>query len=205
MTTSPYKITSDGERNLVEELFIESIKVRGEDYYYIPREVISEDFIFNEDKISEFKNFYQIEMKLENVQEFGGDGDLFTKFGYTLTDSGVVTVSRKRFEEEIPLPHPREGDLVYFPLTSSVFEITFVEDENPFYQLGKLYSYMLTIELFRYGNEEFDTGIDEIDDFMDVYFNDDNTDNDNQARNDQAQQESDQIVDNDNGNPFGGI
>ena len=44
-----------------------------------------------------------------------------------------------------------------------MFEINFVEHENPFYQLGKLYTYVLTCEVFTYSQEDIDTGITDID------------------------------------------
>ena len=58
---------------------------------------------------------------------------------------------------------PREGDLVYFPLGQRLFEIKFVEHEDPFYQLGKNYVYQLKCELFEYEDEVIDTTIHEID------------------------------------------
>ena len=47
-----------------------------------------------------------------------------------------------------------------------LFEIKFVEHEKPFYQLQKNYVYELRCELFRYGDEVIDTGVDEIDDTL---------------------------------------
>ena len=58
---------------------------------------------------------------------------------------------------------PREGDLVYFPLGQRLFEIKFVEHEDPFYQLGKNYVYQLKCELFEYEDEVIDTSIEAID------------------------------------------
>ena len=59
---------------------------------------------------------------------------------------------------------PQEGDLIYFPLSSNYFEIKFVEHEEPFYQLGKNYTYKLKAELFEYSDEggEFFAGDDEM-------------------------------------------
>jgi len=79
-----------------------------------------------------------------------------------------LTLSRKRFIQEVQtrfptITRPREGDLVYFPLSKSLFEINFVEHENPFYQLGKLYSFRLTCELFSYDQENVSTGTTDID------------------------------------------
>ena len=43
--------------------------------------------------------------------------------------------------------------------------IKFVKHQEPFYQLGKLYTYKLDIELFQYSSEKIDTGIPEVDVF----------------------------------------
>ena len=63
---------------------------------------------------------------------------------------------------------PREGDLIYFPLGRRLFEVKFVEHEQPFYQLGKNYVYQLKCELFEYSDElggwdQLSTTTDEID------------------------------------------
>jgi hypothetical protein len=86
-----------------------------------------------------------------------------------------LIISRERFElyispliENIPdielSSRPKEGDLVYFPLVDRLFEVKYVEHEQPFYQLQKNYVYELRCELFRYEDEEIDTNIEEIDD-----------------------------------------
>jgi hypothetical protein len=59
---------------------------------------------------------------------------------------------------EPSITRPREGDLIYFPLSRSLFEINFVEHESPFYPLGKRYSYFLTCEMFSYSMEKIATG-----------------------------------------------
>ena len=81
-------------------------------------------------------------------------------------------VARKRWQQAVAqygqtiLPNrPAEGDLLYFPLTGGLFEIKFVQHQNPFYQIGKLYTYKLDIELFQYASERIDTGYNVIDDF----------------------------------------
>jgi hypothetical protein len=48
-------------------------------------------------------------------------------------------------------------------LSKGLFEINFVEHENPFYQLGKLYTYSLTCELTTIDNDEFTTGETDVD------------------------------------------
>ena len=58
---------------------------------------------------------------------------------------------------------PQEGDLVYFPLNNKIFEIKYVEHEDIFYQTGRLQSYDLRCELFKYSSEQIRTGNTEID------------------------------------------
>ena len=67
-------------------------------------------------------------------------------------------------DEDIELStRPREGDLIFFPLGQRLFEIKFVEHEEPFYQVGCNYVYNLKCELFEYEDEVIDTSIDIID------------------------------------------
>ena len=56
-----------------------------------------------------------------------------------------------------------EGDLIYVPLMNSFFEIQFVEDQEPFFQLGNLPVYKLKTTKFEYSSEKIDTGRSEID------------------------------------------
>jgi hypothetical protein len=166
MALNPYirvnNATYQPERNLVEDLTIEAIKIHGMEMYYIPRDLVSRDDFFGESKYSRFNEFKMIEMYMDTTQAFEG-GDAFSKFGFEIRDSVKFTVSKKRFLRETSKVRPLEGDLLYLPLNKGLFEIKFVEHENPFYQLGKLYSYQLTCELFQYSEEEFDTGVEEID------------------------------------------
>jgi len=100
---------------------------------------------------------------VETINGFQGDGDILSKFGLQVRDSASLLVSKKRFKNETGLVRPREGDLIYLPLTKGLFEIKFVEHEKPFYQLGKNYVFALSVELFQYNHEIFETGQEEID------------------------------------------
>jgi hypothetical protein len=130
--------------------------------YYIPRELVTRDDLFGESKYSRFVSFKMIEMYMDTTTAFEG-GDTFTKFGFEIRDSVKFTVSRRRFKRETGKDRPLEGDLLFLPISKGLFEIKFVEHENPFYQLGKLYSYQLTCELFQYSEEDFNTGVPELD------------------------------------------
>ena len=160
------------EQYLIEDIIVESLQVYGQDFYYIPRTLVAKDNILGEDRLSEFKQAYGIEMYLENVDGFEGQGAFIQKFGLMMEQSATLTVARRRWDQlvgrfnQAQLPNrPCEGDLLYFPLTKGLFEIKFVQHQNPFYQLGKLYVYKLQIELFQYASEHIDTGLKDIDVF----------------------------------------
>ena len=141
----------------------------GQDVYYIPRQLIAVDEILNED-YSRFVDAYAVEMYIETVDGFAGEGDLLSKFGVEIRDQATFVVSRRRWEQlvgvwnnQINNLRPNEGDLIYLPLSNSIFEIRFVEHEQPFYQLNNLPTYKLQCELFEYNQEEIETGIRDVD------------------------------------------
>ena len=158
------------EQHLYEDIVIESLKMYGQDVYYLPRKVVSEDSILNEDIESVFEDAYIIEMYIANVDGFEGDGNLLSKFGVEIRDQANFIVAKKRWNQYIGLDNnsvssirPNEGDLIYLPLSKSLFEIRFVEHESPFYQLSNLPTYTLQCELFEYSGESIKTGIDDVD------------------------------------------
>ena len=149
------------EQFLQQDLTEEFIKMFGMDILYIPRQLVHQDGVFNEEVASEFDDSYLIEAYLENFDGFQGGGDLLTKFGIRQTDEISMVISQQRFQDLISQfllldkdivvgDRPQEGDLIFFPLSSNYFEIKFVEHEEPFYQLGKNYVYKLKAELFEY-------------------------------------------------------
>ena len=159
------------EQNLYEDLIIESLKIYGQDVYYIPRVLVNRDNILGEDPASKFDDAYLIEMYIENTEGFEGSGDLYSKFGLDIQDDVKFIVSKRMWNQGIGKfssnelsPRPQEGDLIFLPMTNKFFEISFVEHEQPFYQLQNLPVYQLTASLFQYADEDFDTGIDVIDD-----------------------------------------
>tara|TARA_Y100001970_G_scaffold99692_2_gene125353 strand:- start:7860 stop:8726 length:867 start_codon:yes stop_codon:yes gene_type:complete len=169
-TNSYFTQGTTGEQNLVGDLVKEQIKMFGTDVYYIPRVIVDEDPAFGEDSLSKFDDAYLIEAYLENVQGFGGDGDLYSKFGVRISDQVNFIISRDRFTELVDdnttlivEGRPNEGDLVYFPLAQKLFQIQYVEYETPFFQLGKIHTWGLKCELYEYSDEDFDTGVDAID------------------------------------------
>ena len=158
---------ASGEQILMEDLIIETIQIYGHDVFYLPRNVVDEDDLFNEDAISRFDDAYQIEMYIKNVDGFEGEGDFLSKFGLQIKDQITFTVSRRIWEDHIGSLQgelrPNEGDVVYFPLTQKFYQINFVEHEAVFYQFGQLTTYDLVCELMDYGGAVIDSGSELID------------------------------------------
>jgi hypothetical protein len=163
MATNPYiNLTNyQPEQNLIEDITVELIQGIGQDCYYVPRKYFNIDQVFGEDPASSFRRSYVIEMYIQSFKGFDGT-DVISQFGLEIKDKINLLMARRRFKEEVTdidrsITRPREGDLIYFPLSKSLFEINFVEHENPFYPLGKLYSYQITAELFTYSYEKITT------------------------------------------------
>ena len=154
------------EQNLYEDIIIESMKIYGQDVYYLPRTIVNENTILGEDVASSFTSSYKIEMYLENTEGFEGEGDLFTKFGVEIRDEATFIVARKRWSQTvassnnaITVLRPKEGDLIWLTLSNKLFEIMHVEHESPFYQLSNLPTYKMRCQLFEYSGEDLDTGV----------------------------------------------
>ena len=157
------------EQLLMEDIIIECLKIYGFDVYYIPRTSVNEDDVLTEDPLNKYSNAYPLEMYMSNVTGFEGEGDLLTKFGVEIRDSATFIVARRRWDEVVArdggaqlTTRPSEGDILYFPITKSYFEIRRVETRDPFFQVGKLYVYKLECELMQYSSERFETGVEEI-------------------------------------------
>ena len=181
MALNPFFLQgSSSEQRLVQDLINEQLKMFGVEVTYIPRKFVNTQSVFQEVQSSKFDDNFSIEAYVNTYEGYSGAGDVLTKFGMSLRDEVTLTISKERFEDfvapfmaglddgsgtgEIILStRPREGDLVYFPLGQRLFEVKFVEHEDPFYQLGKNYVYQLKCELFEYEDEVIDTSIDAID------------------------------------------
>tara|TARA_B100001248_G_scaffold134492_1_gene100971 strand:+ start:3785 stop:4903 length:1119 start_codon:yes stop_codon:yes gene_type:complete len=164
------------EQLLYEDIVIESLKTYGQDVYYLPRDIVNEDTILGDDPVSSFNSSYILEMYIENIEGFDGEGDLFTRFGVEIRDEATFIVARRRwsatverYDNEITVARPKEGDLIYLPMSKSMFQIMHVEHEQPFYQLQNLPVFKLRCQLFEYAGEDLDTGVDTIDDIESRY------------------------------------
>lgn len=166
-----FSLGTTSEKSLYEDIVIEGLRIYGHDVYYLPRTIINKDGVFNEAALNEFGEAFQVEMYVENIDGFEGEGDLLSKFGLEMRDQMKLVVSNRRWEQLVGRfqpnaeTRPQEGDLIYFPLVKGLFEIRYVEEETPFYQLQNIPTFKLSCELFEYSNEAIDTGVEEIDGF----------------------------------------
>ena len=167
-------IGNDAEKRLHENLIIEGLKIYGFDCYYLPRTLVNQDLILGEDVASRFNASYLLEMYMETTEGFQGEQELVSKFGLEIREDTTFTIAKRRWEDAvgdqatlIKSGRPNEGDLVYFPLMNSFFEIQFVEDQEPFFQLGNLPVYNLRCTRFEYSSERIDTGVSDIDNLED--------------------------------------
>lgn len=160
---------SPSEQRLIQDLINEQLKMYGQDVLYMPRRIIGENTVIKEVTASKFDDSFRIEAYLMNFEGFSGNGDLLTKFGVRSNDEINLVISKERYDDFIsPLLklwpenerkvayRPQEGDLIWFPLDESLFEIKYVEGKKPFYQLNNLYVYELRCERFEYEDEIID-------------------------------------------------
>ena len=169
-TNTHFSHAVSSEQHLYEDIVVESLRMYGQEVLYLPRKIVEEEDIFNEEVQSQFLDAYSVEMYIENTDGFEGEGDLLSKFGVEVRDQATFIISVRSWERFISLDsnlatsfRPNEGDLIYLPLSGSMFEIKFVEHEDPFYQIGKLFVFKMRCELFEYSGEDFDTDVIEVD------------------------------------------
>jgi hypothetical protein len=163
------------EQRVIEDLIVESIKIMGFDAYYLPNDNdTSRDLLFGEDPVKNFPSAFMLEMYLSNTAEYDGEREFFSKFGLEIKNNVSVIVSKRSFSQRVPqdtFTRPREGDLIYVPFlngTGELFEIKFTNQTKDFFMLGRKvpYFYELQLEKFKYSQEVFATGINEIDDIV---------------------------------------
>jgi len=169
-------IGNQAEKRLHEDIIIESLKIFEQDIYYLPRTLVNRDLVLGEDTSSRFDDSYLLEMYFETTEGFAGENEIINKFGLEIRDDTTLVLSKRRFEEHVAnkatltaTGRPNEGDVVFVPLLNSYFEIQFVEDQEPFYQLGNLPVYKLKVTRWEYANEEINTGNEALDQVEDKY------------------------------------
>ena len=194
--------TPTNEQSLIRGFFTEAVQFWGVDINYIPRTLVKEDTLFHEDIMSSFDSNYVIEVYVDSVDNYEGQDDFIAKLGLQIDDTLRLSVSVDRCKVELPDGKPKEGDLIYFPTGKALFEISFVEDEQQFYPLGALPAFKLSCNLFKYNQNDMNTGIDVVD-AIETELDLSDGGIDPFASNATIQAEADVILDFSEQNPFG--
>jgi hypothetical protein len=100
------------------------------------------------------------QLQIETATDSTSSGSIQLESG-TVSDSQISYIINETAATDSDRPF--EGDVIYHPTLKKLFEINFVDHDNPFYQLDSNPVYKLKCRLFDYGSEEFSTGIAEID------------------------------------------
>jgi len=159
------------ESKLIEDLFEEAIYMQGFGGYYLPNtNSQSRDLIYGEDPVKAFSKSFKMDMYLVNTFDFSDESDFFSKFGLEVRNQVKVQLGSREFSKKTSktLPRPLEGDLIFIPFmkdTGELFEIKFVNSSKDLYTLGrsKPYFYEISLEPFKYNDENITTGVDVID------------------------------------------
>lgn len=180
-----------GEQGLIDDLVIEQINMFGFDCLYMPRRMINLDKLLHEASKNAFEFAMPVPVYLKTFSGYNNGMEMLTKFGVRASDEMTLVLSRSVWNTqyapfvkgyynaigerppEALLNHlegetsrPKEGDLIYFPFDDGIFEVKYVQFDEPFFQLGRGYVYQLMCEKFEYSGESFETGYNEIDNFM---------------------------------------
>jgi hypothetical protein len=125
-------------------------------------------FVVNKTRFQELDRQMQIEtatdttsggsilLEEETINQTGNSSTLSTASGdssfYIIQDTSATAADR-----------PNEGDVVYHPVLDKMFQVNFVDHDEPFYQLDNNPVYKLRCRLYDYSAEVIDTGIADID------------------------------------------
>lgn len=139
---------------LHDSIVAEAIQMRGVECFYIEREFVNLDLILGEDPNSKFEKAWKFAAYLNSFEQYEGQQDFFSKFGFQSNDEITLSINPNLFKHQVNGKEPKIGDLIYFKLDNSLFEITWVQPYDPFYQVGKNCIRKITAQKFIYSGEE---------------------------------------------------
>lgn len=140
-------------QQLHDSLTAEAIQMKSPDMYYVRREYVNIDKILGEDPESKFTKSWKFAAYVESYASYDGQRDFFSKFGISSEDEMTLVINPRLFAHQVDGGIPAMGDLIYFPLDKSLFEITWVE-ADPFWQFGERPQRKMNLVKFSYSGEE---------------------------------------------------
>lgn len=166
MSNPYFKNSYDAENNeavLYANATNEICEIFGIEFKYITKTLLNPDHIFGEDTIKKFNNFKDITLYIENYEQYEGQGNLFSKFGFEVDNQLTCIISYNKFIDYIG-KGPEIDDLIYHPNSGKIFQLKHKNINSNFYQLNGGYDRLkLTFELFIPSHEQFATNVDNID------------------------------------------
>ena len=100
------------------------------------------------------------QIQIETATDSTSSGAIQLEAG-TVTDGTISYILNET--DATDADRPFEGDAIYHPTLKKLFQINFVDHDDPFFQLNQNPVYKLKCRLFDYGSETLETGITEID------------------------------------------
>lgn len=166
----------ENSMTLADALAAEAIQMRGIECYYLPREYVEIDTLFGEDIHNKFEKAWKFAAYMDSFDNYSGNNSFYSKFGMTVNDQITVSVNPNLFKHQVNGMNPKEGDLIYFPMDNSLFEITWVQPYDPFYQLGQNVIQKITADKFVYSGEKIQPKLQrnigvELDEFSELDLN----------------------------------
>lgn len=155
---NPYLSYQDNstEQDLVRQQTAESIQMYGDEFIYVRRTLINVDDILGEDMENCFESGWKIVAYIENFEDYSGQKDYYGNFGLQIDDQLELTIEPKLFLHQVDNNPPCSGDLIYWPRGKGLFEITWNEDDNPFFTNGIKTQFKLDCQKFLYSGETVD-------------------------------------------------
>jgi len=101
------------------------------------------------------------QLEIETATDLTSSGSIQLEDDTVTTSSDIFYIANETAATDAD--RPLEGDAIYHPTLKKLFEINFVDHDNPFHQLDSNPVYKMHCRLFDYGSEELSTGITEID------------------------------------------
>lgn len=162
----------------------EIVQQRGVPTYYLKKSLVNLDRIFGEDSLNKFENAVELYLLPENPEQYGGTGDRLGNFGFEIMDTIQMIVEMERFKTTVGENAPMEDDLVYIPIFSRWFQVSFQADDRgnntvPFFWNGKNGAFQIDLLNFQYSHERIATGVSDVDNNLPDSTNQLVTDNDN--------------------------
>lgn len=218
--TNPYIdfMGTGTEQDLVRQQTAESIQKNGDEFIYIKRSFIDSnvDDILGEIAQANFNNGWKFVAYIDNVDDYLGEKDYYAEWGGGIDDQLELVVEPELFKYQVAVNQPASGDLIYWPRSKGLYELTWNEDDQPFYTNGVRTQWRISASSFIYSGEKVEVtsqvdGSGAYDPIESAILDDINNVDDKQDNFDaehregtKVQTESDDLIsDIDESNPFG--